>query len=406
MLVVAAAPASAAPFVYVTNQLANSVSQFDVSAGGLLAPLVPPTAPAGGGGPFGIAVSPDGRSVYVANAGGSISQYDVGAGGALSPKSPATVPAGGTPFGVAVSPDGRSVYVTGGFGGSVSQYDVGAGGALTPKSPATVPAGSSPSGVAVSPDGRSVYITHFNNIFSPDDDVFQYDVGAGGTLQPKDPPTVRAGFGPAGVAVSPDGGSVYVSNGLSDVSQYDVGPGGALQPKSPATVAAGASPQAVAVSPDGGSVYVTNYSPASPVGNSVSQYDVGAGGALQPKNPATVQAGFGSIGVAVSPDGGSVYVANENSDNVSQYDVGAGGTLQPKTPATVAAGDGPLYVAVSPTTRLPRTLADCKNGGWRAFGFKNQGQCIKFVVLTRICEVLERHGHHPHFCPPALPRPS
>jgi hypothetical protein len=27
----------------------------------------------------------------------------------------------------------------------------------------------------------------------------------------------------------------------------------------------------------------------------------------------------------------------------------------------------------------PTTKADCKNGGWRDFGFRNQGQCIRFV---------------------------
>ena len=52
-------------------------------------------------------------------------------------------------------------------------------------------------------------------------------------------------------------------------------------------------------------------------------------------------AGAGPFGVAVSPDGRSVYVANAIGDTVSQYDVGAGGALQPKTPATVAAGAGP-----------------------------------------------------------------
>jgi DNA-binding beta-propeller fold protein YncE len=352
-------------------------------------------------------VSPDGRSVYVANGNASISQYDVGTGGALSSKSPATVPAGGSPFGVAVSPDGRSVYVTSGFGGGgISQYDVGAGGALSPKSPASVPTGFWPSGVAVSPDGRSVYVAHFQSTFAPDDDVFQYDVGANGALEPKDPPTVKAGYGPEGVAVSPDGGSVYVANGLTDVSQYDVGPGGVLQPKDPPAVPAGDYPQAVAVSPDGGSVYVTNYNPTNPGGNTVSQYDVGAGGALEPKDPAMVEAGLGPIGVAVSPDGASVYVANENSDNISQYDVGAGGALQPKNPATVAAGDDPFYVAVSPAARLPTTIRDCVNGGWRTFGFRNLGKCIKVVLLTRICEALERKGHQPPFCPPRGPSPA
>ena len=70
---------------------------------------------------------------------------------------------------------------------------------------------------------------------------------------------MAAGAGPGGVAVSPDGGSVYVANPTSDnvCRQYDVGAGGALSPKSPATVAAGAILRGVAVSPDGG-VYVTN----------------------------------------------------------------------------------------------------------------------------------------------------
>jgi DNA-binding beta-propeller fold protein YncE len=399
-----AGPVSAAPFVYVANHNGNSVSQFDVSVGGLLAPLAPPTEPAGGG-PFGVSVSPDGSSVYVANGDASVSQYDVGAGGTLQPKSPPAVPANGTPFGIAMTPDGQSVYVTGGFGGGgVSQYDVGAGGALHPKSPPTVPAGHFPAGVAVSPDGQSVYVTNFDFFLAPDDDVFQYDVGSGGALTPKDPPTVKAGFGPAGVVVSPDGGSVYVANGLNDVSQYDVGPGGNLQPKDPPIVPAGSYPQAVAVSRDGESAYVTNYDPSVPGGNSVSQYDVGTGGALTPKDPPAVQAGSGATGLAVSPDGGSVYVANENGDNVSQYTAGPGGALQPKDPATVAAGDGPIGVAVEPAARLPTSIRDCLSGGWRDFGFHSAGDCIRFVIVNRICETLERRGHHPPFCPPALPR--
>ena len=93
---------------------------------------------------------------------------------------------------------------------------------------------------------------------------------------------------------------------MASVSQYDVGAGGLLAPLVPPTVAAGASPQGVAVSPDGGSVYVTNTG-----SDSVSQYDVGAGGALQPKSPPMVTAGTSPIGVAVSPDGKSVYVTND-----------------------------------------------------------------------------------------------
>src|SRR5512132_1091950 len=69
-----AAAARADPFAYVPNLLDNTVSQYDVGAGGLLAPLSPATV-ATAGGNFGVAVSPDGRSVYVT--GFSVSQFDV-----------------------------------------------------------------------------------------------------------------------------------------------------------------------------------------------------------------------------------------------------------------------------------------------------------------------------------------
>jgi DNA-binding beta-propeller fold protein YncE len=373
VLLATAAPAQAAPFAYVTDDGGN-VSQYDVGAGGLLTPMAPAMVAAGFG-PTGVTVSPDGESVYVTNqehGGSNVSQYDVGPGGALSPKSPATVAAGDAPTVVAVSPDGQSVYVTNtddfsvpaydenDAHGSVSQYDVGPGGALSPKSPATVSTGDlNPFGVAVSPDGQSVYVTNYDS-----NSVSQFDVGPGGALSLKSPPTVASGGGlPTAVAVSPDGESVYVTNYIypfidtSTVSQYDVGAGGALSPKTPATVATGDGASAVAVSPDGQSVYVTNG-----LDGSVSQYDVGAGGALSPKTPATVAAGDGAGSVAVTSDGQSVYVVNARDGDfsqygydgsLSQYDVGAGGALAPKSPATVATAPEPVAVAVSPGAQAP-----------------------------------------------------
>ena len=137
---------------------------------------------------------------------------------------------------------------------------------------------------------------------------------------------------------------------------------------------AGAGPTGIAVSPDAKSVYVANID-----SDNVSQYDVGSGGALTPKSPAAVAAARGPFGVAVNRDGGSVYVTNAFSDAVSQYDIGSGELLSPKSPPTVATGHGPREVAVSPVARVPTTKNECKDGGWRRFGFKNQGRCIAFV---------------------------
>ena len=78
--------------------------------------MTPATAP-GGLGPAGVAVSPDGKSVYVTNndssGPGGVSQYTVGPGGALSPMATRDRrPRAHAPVGIAVSPNGKSVYVT------------------------------------------------------------------------------------------------------------------------------------------------------------------------------------------------------------------------------------------------------------------------------------------------------
>ena len=47
-------------------------------------------------------------------------------------------------------------------------------------------------------------------------------------------------------------------------------------------------------------------------------------------------------------------------------------------------GFGEDYVGVNLTITDaspvdPTTKDDCKNGGWEQFGFRNQGQCVRFV---------------------------
>ena len=81
----------------------------------------------------------------------------------------------------------------------------------------------------------------------------------------------------------------------------------------------------------------------------------------------------------MSPDGQSVDVANTSGNSISQYDVAAGGTLSPKSPPTVAAGGQPTDVLVSPAARVPTSKRQNKHGGWKQFSFKNQGRCVAFV---------------------------
>ena len=70
---------------------------------------------------------------------------------------------------------------------------------------------------------------------------------------------------------------------------------------------------------------------------------------LIPKTKATVTAGAGATGIAVTPDRRSVYVVNSGDDTVSQYGVDpVTGSLTPKLPQTASTGRDPMFVAVTP----------------------------------------------------------
>ena len=159
------------------------------------------------------------------------------------------------------------------------------------------------------------------------------------------------GLPAAPVAAAP---FVYVVNrGMNSVSQFNAPLASfqALVPLSPATVGTGGNSLAVAISPDGNSAYVINNDD-----DTVSQYSIDSStGKLSPKSPATVATGRNPLAVAISPDGKSAYVTIAGCcarGTVSQYSIAPStGKLSPKSPATVATGAFPEGVAVSPDGR-------------------------------------------------------
>ena len=102
-------------FAYVANSSADTISQYSIGSGGLLAPLAPSTVTTGDI-PAAIGLDPTGRHAYVPNAGApGISQFKVGAAGALEPMTPAAVATGNAasdfPYSIVVDPSGRFAYV-------------------------------------------------------------------------------------------------------------------------------------------------------------------------------------------------------------------------------------------------------------------------------------------------------
>ena len=52
----------------------------------------------------------------------------------------------------------------------------------------------------------------------------------------------------------------------------------------------------------------------------------------------------------------------------------------------VSAGDSLPELSIDVTATIianPTSKKDCKRGGWAAFGFRNQGQCVSFVQTGR-----------------------
>ena len=340
----AASASAAAPsaFVYATSW-SQTARQYAADDAGVLSSLTPPEVGTGLTSTA-AAATPDRRSLYIVNQGSSsISQFDIGLDGTLTPKTPDSVATGTTPVAIAVAPDGRHAYVVNQGDRTVSTYDVDGAGELTLASNAATGAGAGQ--IAVSPDGASAYVTNFD-----DATVSQYDVSAAGVVTPKQPATVAAGSRPAGIAISPDGASAYVTNQLPSgtitqlsvhASSGDLAPNG--QP-----VATGSQPRGIVAA--AGRVYVTNLS-----SNTVTQYAADGSGALS-ELAAAVAAPRTPFGLALAPDGKSLYVAGFGDATIGQYDVAADGSLAVKADPAPANFRPQAVVAVKPRDETAPTI--------------------------------------------------
>jgi DNA-binding beta-propeller fold protein YncE len=236
-----------------------------------------------------IAVHPDDTSVYVADEyWDKVRQFDVGPGGRLSEKATFFEPAEPGTSGLAVSPNGSTVYVL--VSGGIVLYGVGPGGALVRRADVSVPS-SALEDVALTPDGSNLYAT------SGDGRVFQFDVAPDGALAAKTPASVATGTGtsPVGVAVTPDGSAVYVAAKTATGGQvigFAVGPGGALAAGS-SWPTAGSPLRYLSATPNGRSLFAT--------GRDAHLFDIGAGAAIAPKPIPSVGLDDPS-GVVVSPN--------------------------------------------------------------------------------------------------------
>lgn len=236
------------------------------------------------GDPEGIAVSPSGRFIYVANQDGYLSIIDTQSNNFVR-----KVYTGSNS--ISVVAQGNYAYVTNYGSNSVSVIDMTniTNPVIQPQA-VNIQVGSSPFGIAVTPNGKYVYVAN-----SGSGSVSVIDTQAKAVIG--DP--INVGGSPMAIAVSPNGTRVYVTGASGGIAVIDT-----ANNKVKDTIAASGG-YGLAVAADNKHLYVTD--------NGVSVIDIDT------KVVSRIQSVF-SEWVAVSPSGKRVYVTNTGGSTVSAID--------------------------------------------------------------------------------------
>lgn len=232
--------------LYVTNFEGASVSVFTIGASGALTPLATasthyPSTVLNGTAPAAIAIAPSGRFAYTANksrtnaptvgriGSGTVTVFRVETDGRLTAIQ--NVAAGIDPIHLAVSPDGRHLYVANNElpddpttapveqnTGDVTTFPINADGTLG--TAFATDAGLLPQAVVVDPSGSAVYVAT-----SGSNTVTSFARATNGTLTANGLLTVRST--PWAMAIEPSGRFLHIANASIDggIATYLLEPG-------------------------------------------------------------------------------------------------------------------------------------------------------------------------------------
>lgn len=254
---------------YVTNSNSTTITIIDIATNTVIGTI------GGFDGPSGMAITPDGTKAYVNNYGGP---EGLGSGNGTTVRVVdltnnviigVPIMVGQAPAALAITPDGKYVYVINYVNGNpgMGTISVIRTSDNTVISTPGLTGFSGPFAIAITPDGKRAYITNFgSNNFAPyGTTVSVVDIASNTVVA-----TVNLAIQPSGIAITPDGRYAYASNyntlyagesftdltaGQGTVNIIDIASNTVIPP----TIAVGQSPDAIAISSDGQFAYVTNY---------------------------------------------------------------------------------------------------------------------------------------------------
>ncbi len=175
-----------------------------------------------GTGPFAVAVTPDGKKAYVANMGSmapAASQlatrgyyfddnvtdaYTVTPINLVTGKPGKNIYSGPGPGAVAITPNGRWAYVANAGWWTHEGHTVTPINLLTNQALAPIPVGAAPIAIAITPNGRWAYVA--NSGYGSDSTVTPINLATN-----KPGPPIQVGPGPVAIAISPHGHWAYAA---------------------------------------------------------------------------------------------------------------------------------------------------------------------------------------------------
>lgn len=305
--------------------------------------------------PYGLAITPNGQYVYVANQGSNTVSV-INAATNLVIK---TISGFDNPSSVTINPAGTKAYVANSaYGGAntVAVIDINPANKATYQTIIANIAGfNAPCAMAISSDGLFGYVANYGNAAN----VFQ----AGTTVNRVDLTTnlivgaaITVGIYPKALAITSDDSYLYVANysiplaGGGSVAVVDINSSHTATFNTVIkTIAGFFGPSGIAMTPNGLYAYVVNYgnNPSVSLGNTVSVIDVDSASSTYNTIVDTIIVGNQPAGIAINPAGNYAFVTLYNQGNVGSLvtiQLSDNTLLSP----SFTLGAGPTGVIVSP----------------------------------------------------------
>ena len=312
-------------------------------------------------------------ALFVATQGdSSVSAYTIDLSAGTLTANGKGVATGSTPSAMVLAPSGSALFVANSGTNDISAYSVKSDGTLTAGS-TTPTGGMTPLSISMDSAGHFLFVANQGLQIDPASgtiSVFAVQ-DAALTAVPGSPFRVAelgasSGTGPAGVAVTPDGKFLYVSNQFDGtVTPFSVNASGVLTRG--LVVPVGTAPSGLAITPNGGFLYVANSSTVSgfAICNQIvtSCNDPTApDGVLTALTGSPFSSGLGPVSIVAAPSGTFLFVVDRLSNQVSQYKIATGtGVLTANTQATISTGANPVWAALRVGTTTDATTGGTTN---------------------------------------------